>query len=164
MQVGLIAVAGVLTTTSLRSSTGSRSFLVSAVWRYAANLAWSAAVCRSAYYSLGFFREHERIPANGRRTPQVRELDESFEGGPLDAIQMCTAATCILILVSGLPVQAQGSNSTTRPDVDVTIGALDSMQPTGYDGTAVRIWTTALVAWSQGSARHWGFRARLDLV
>jgi hypothetical protein len=47
-----------------------------------------------------------------------------------------TAATCVLILVSGLPVHAQGSNSTMRPDVDVTIGALASIQPIGYDGTA----------------------------
>jgi hypothetical protein len=44
-----------------------------------------------------------------------------------------TAATCALILVSGLPVEAQRSNSTSRPDVDVTIGALASIQPMGYD-------------------------------
>jgi hypothetical protein len=32
-------------------------------------------------------------------------------------------------------VQAQGSDPRTRPDVDVTLGALVSIQPEGYDGT-----------------------------
>ncbi len=46
-----------------------------------------------------------------------------------------SAAAFVLVLLVHLPVQAQGSDPRTGPGVDVTIGALVSIQPEGYDGT-----------------------------